>query len=119
MAAAFAHIVVADGKVDESETQRFLDVVRGSRLASPDESTSEELARAFDAVVAARLAAPEGGRAECLRVLTDFGLDPMRSEIIWSAAQAALLADAQLGPEELRAENEIREALRIRRARNR
>lgn len=114
VAAAFAHIAAADGKVDETETQRFLDVVRGSRLAGGDDATTVELSRAFVALAAARLAAPEQGRAECVRVLTELGLDPMRREIIWSAAQAALLADAQLAVGERRAEDEIREALGIR-----
>lgn len=116
VAAAFAHVAAADGDVDAAETQRFLDVVRGSRLAASDPATLAQLAGAFDALVAARLAAPDRGREECLRVLAEQGLDPARSEIIWSAAHAALLADAQLGAEELRAETEIREALRIRAA---
>lgn len=114
MAAAFALVAVADGRVDATETARFLDVVRGSRLAAADAVTSQDLASAFDALVGALLAAPEPGKAECLRVLSDFGFDPMRSEIIWSAASAALLADAQLPAAERRAETEIRDALRIR-----
>jgi tellurite resistance protein len=114
VAAAFAHIAAADGKVDPSETQRFLDVVRGSRLAGADDATTKDLSGAFDALVTARLADPERGRAECVRVLTDLGLDPMRREIIWSATTAALLADAQVGAGERAAEQEIREALGIR-----
>jgi hypothetical protein len=47
-------------------------------------------------------------------VLSDFGFDPMRSEIIWSATRAALVADAELHPAERSAEGEIRSALRIR-----
>jgi tellurite resistance protein len=111
VAAAFVHVVAADGDVRESESQRFLDVVRGSRLASADEKTSEELSAAFSALVAARFEAPEVARAECLKVLSELGLDPMRREIVWSAAQAALLADAELGPQERVAEREIRSAL--------
>lgn len=114
VAAAFLHIVAADGEVDEHETQRFLDVVRGSRLAAADDATTAELSRAFQAVVDARLAAPAAGRTECLRVLAEQGLDPMRREIIWSAAQAALVADARLAAEEGQAAEEIREALGVR-----
>jgi tellurite resistance protein len=114
VAAVFAHVSAADGRIDESETQRFLDVVRGSRLAESDAATMDELSRAFEALTVARLRAPELGRAECVRVLTELGLDPMRREIIWSAARAALVADAQLGAEERRAEEEIRAALGIR-----
>lgn len=114
VAAAFALIAVADGRVDATEVERFLDVVRGSRLAAADTATRQELARSFDALVAALFAAPEAGKAECLRVLSDFGFDPMRSEIIWSAASAALVADAQLPAAERQAEQEIRDALRIR-----
>ncbi|MDF3069102.1 MAG: hypothetical protein K0R38_4703 [Polyangiaceae bacterium] len=116
IAAAFAHVAAADGTVDASETQRFLDVVRGSRLAGSDDATTQELSGAFDALVAARLAAPEQGSAECLRVLSELGLDPMRREIIWSATQAALLADSRLGSEERRAEDQIRGALGARAA---
>ena len=116
VAAAFAHVAGANGDVDASETARFLDVVRGSRLAPFDSATSDELARAFDALTRAMLARPELGRAEALRVLGDFGFDPMRSEIIWSATRAALVADAQLDAAEQLAAAEIRVALRIRAA---
>ncbi len=114
VAAAFAHVAAADGKVDPSETERFLDVVRGSRLASADVAARDELSLAFEALTRAVLDRPEQGRTECLRVLADFGFDPMRSEIIWSATRAALVADAQVDPAERSAEAEIREALRIR-----
>jgi len=114
VAAAFAHVAVANGAVDASETARFLDVVRGSRLAPSDSATSDELARAFDALTRAMLARPELGRTEALRVLGDFGFDPTRSEIIWSATGAALVADAQLDAAERVAAAEIRVALRIR-----
>jgi tellurite resistance protein len=114
VAAAFAHVAAADGSIDASETQRFLDVVRGSRLAPTDAATSDQLASAFRQLTNAMLAAPELGRSETLRVLSDFGFDPMRSEIIWSATGAALVADAALDSGEQRAAEEIRLALRIR-----
>jgi tellurite resistance protein len=116
VAAAFAHVAVSNGNVAEAETARFLDVVRGSRLAPPDSATSVELTRAFEALGQAMLARPELGRAEALRVLGDFGFDPMRGEIIWSATRSALVADAQLDPAEQRAAGEIQAALRIRQA---
>jgi tellurite resistance protein len=114
VAAAFAHVAVANGHVADAETSRFLDVVRGSRLAPADSGTSAELARAFDALGRALLARPELGRAEVLRVLGDLGFDPVRSEIIWSATRSALVADAQLEPAERQAAGEIQAALRIR-----
>jgi tellurite resistance protein len=114
VAAAFAHVAVSNGDVAAAETARFLDVVRGSRLAPPDSATSTELGRAFQALCQAMLARPELGRAEALQVLADFGFDPMRSEIIWSATRSALVADAQLDPAEQRAASEIQLALRIR-----
>ena len=114
VAAAFAHVAAADGSIDASETERFLDVVRGSRLAPTDAATSEQLARAFQQLTRVMLERPELGRSESLRVLSDFGFDPMRSEIIWSATRAALVADAALDPAEHGAAEEIRLALRIR-----
>ena len=114
VAAAFAHVAAADGNIDASETQRFLEVVRGSRLAPTDAATSVELSRAFEQLTSVMLERPELGRAESLRVLSDFGFDPMRSEIIWSATRAALVADAALDSAELGAAEEIRLALRIR-----
>ena len=117
MAAAFAHVAVANGVLEVSETTRFVDVVCGSRLAASDSATASELRNAFEALVHSLLARPALGRAECLRVLSDFGFDTTRSEIIWSAARAALVADAELDAAELRAEAEIREALRVRPAR--
>jgi tellurite resistance protein len=114
VAAAFAHVAVANGAVEASETARFLDVVRGSRLVPADDVTVAELGRAFEALTAAMLARPELGRAEALRVLGDFGFDAMRSEIIWSATRSALVADAQLDSAERHAAAEIRAALRIR-----
>jgi tellurite resistance protein len=114
VAAAFAHIAVANGDVAASETSRFLDVVRGSRLAPSDAASAAQLAQAFEALARAMLARPEAGRLESLRVLSDFGFDAMRSEIIWSAARAALVADAALHPAEQQAAREIRAALQIR-----
>lgn len=114
VAAAFAHVAVSNGHVAEAETARFLDVVRGSRLAPPDSATSAALARAFDALGTAMLAHPGLGRTEALRVLGDFGFDPMRREIIWSATSSALVADAQLDAAEQRAAAEIQAALQIR-----
>ena len=114
VAAAFALVTVADGSIDPSETQRFLDVVRGSRLAPTDPVTSEQLSRAFHDVTRAMLERPDLGRSEALRVLADFGFDPMRSEIIWSATSAALVADAALDSAEQSVAREIRTALRIR-----
>lgn len=116
VAAAFAHVAVSNGHLADAETARFLDVVRGSRLAPADGATSAELARAFDALGQAMLARPELGRAEALRVLGDFGFDPMRREIIWSATSSALVADAQLDAAEQQAAGEIQAALQIRRA---
>jgi tellurite resistance protein len=117
VAAAFAHVAVANGVLEAAEVRRFLDVVRGSRLANADDATSRQLGDAFEALTHALLTRPAAGRQECLQVLSDFGFDPTRSEIIWSATRAALVADAGLDPAERRAEAEIREALRIRVAR--
>ena len=114
VAAAFALVAAANGQLDASETARFLDVVRGSRLAPWDSATAAQLASAFEALARAMLESPELGQRESLRVLSDFGFDPMRSEIIWSATRAALVADGKLDPAERRAELEIRAALRIR-----
>jgi len=115
VAAAFAHVAVSNGHVAPSETERFLDVVRGSRLAPADAATYAELGHAFEALGQAMLARPELGRAEALRVLGDFGFDPVRREIIWSATGSALVADAQLDAVERRAAEEIQAALQIRR----
>jgi tellurite resistance protein len=114
VAAAFAYVAAANGDIEPAEAQRFLEVVRGSRLAAADGATTEQLAQAFAALAGALLARPEAGRAECLRVLSDFGFDAMRSEIIWSATRAALVADSSLDSAEQRAADEIRTALRIR-----
>jgi tellurite resistance protein len=113
IAAAFALVAIADGQVDRAETERFLDVVRGSRLAPPDPATAAALGAAFEALSSALLTSPATGRAEALRVLGDFGFDPVRREIIWSAARSALVADARLEAAEHAAAAEIRSALRI------
>jgi tellurite resistance protein len=113
VAAAFAHVAAANGTVEASETARFLDIVSGSRLAPADPQTREQLGRAFEALAHAIVARPAPGHAECLRVLGDFAFDPMRSEIVWSATSAALIADAALDAHERRAAEEIRQALRM------
>lgn len=114
VAAAFALVASANGELEAAETQRFLDVVRGSRLAPSGAEGEEQLAKAFDELARSIIASPELGHAECLRVLSDFGFDPMRREIIWSAARAALIADAALDAAERSAAEEIRQALQIR-----
>ena len=113
VAAAFAHVAAANGAVEPSETARFLDIVSGSRLAPADAQSREQLAGAFEALARAIVARPALGQAECLRVLGDFGFDPVRSEIVWSATSAALVADAALDVHERRAAEEIRRALRM------
>jgi tellurite resistance protein len=113
VAAAFAYVAAANGTLEPSETSRFLDVVSGARLAPADTTTREQLALAFEALALAIIASPALGRAECQRVLSDFGFDPMRSEIIWSATSAALVADAALDGAERQAAEEIRQALRL------
>jgi tellurite resistance protein len=114
VAAAFAHVAAANGAVEPTETERFLDVVRGSRLAPPDAGTLAQLRSAFEGLARAMLEHPALGRSESLRVLSEFGFDSMRSEIIWSATRAALVADAQLDSAEQTAAHEVRSALRIR-----
>lgn len=116
VAAAFAHVAAANGVLEAAEVTRFLEVVRGSRLADGEGAASRQLGDAFETLVHALLTRPELGRQECLSVLSDFGFDPARSQIIWSATRAALVADAELDAAERRAEAEIREALRIRAA---
>lgn len=113
VAAAFAHVAAANGAIEPSETSRFLDIVSGSRLAPSDAATREQLALAFEALAQAVVASPALGRAECLRVLGDFGFDPTRGEIVWSATSAALVADAAVDTHERRAAEEIRQALRM------
>lgn len=113
VAAAFAHVAAANGSIEASETERFLDIVSGSRLAPSDAATREQLSGAFEALARAIIARPEPGRSECLRVLGDFGFDPMRSAIVWSATRAALVADASLDAQERHAADEIRAALRL------
>jgi len=104
----------ANGVLERAEATRFVDVVRGSRLAAADDATAADLHDAFDELVQTLLARPAAGRSECLRVLADFGFDAARSQIIWSATQAALVADSALDAAERVAESEIREALQIR-----
>jgi hypothetical protein len=113
VAAAFALVVASDGKIESVETQRFLEVVRGSRLAPADDATRDALGAAFADLARALVDSPALGRTESLRVLSDFGFDPMRREIIWSATHAALIADAVLAPAEQAAATAIREALRL------
>lgn len=113
VAAAFALVAAANGTLEPTETQRFLDVVGGSRLAPMDPVTTEALTQAFAALALALIAHPEVGLAEGLRVLSDFGFDPMRREIIWSATSAALVADAALDAEEQRMARAIHSALRV------
>jgi len=114
VAAAFAHVAVANGAVEPAEIARFVEVVFGSRLAPFDSATRSALAVAFEALTKAALKRPDVGRAETLGVLADFAFDPVRTEIIWSATRAALVADASLDAAERVAEAEIRAALRIR-----
>lgn len=114
VAAAFAHVAAANGVIEHAETARFLDVISNSRLAPADAATRKVLGIAFEALAAAMLTSPELGRSEALRVLSEFGFDKVRSEIIWSATCAALVADSALDAAEQIASGEIRSALRIR-----
>ncbi len=114
VAAAFAHVATADLAIAPAEAERFLDVVVGSRLAPADSSSLASLRLAFDGLTQAMLARPAVGKTEALAILGDFGFDPVRSEIIWSATRTALIADSVLDAAERVAADEIRTALRIR-----
>jgi tellurite resistance protein len=70
VAAAFAHVAVANGVLESSETSRFVDVVRGSRLAASDNATAIELRTALEALVHGLLGRPELGRGESTLIAT-------------------------------------------------
>lgn len=97
--AAFALVATANADVSTRESRRFAELLRGSRLVD-DATELRALAGAFSALTAAMLQAPAEGRAQALATLGSFAGDAFRSEIIWSAAQAAMLADADVSPAE-------------------
>jgi tellurite resistance protein len=95
VAAAFALVATANANVSARESRRFADLVRGAQLGR-DAAELQALSAAFSALTEAMLSSPIEGRAQALETLGTFAGDPFRAEIILSAAQAAMLADADV-----------------------
>jgi tellurite resistance protein len=110
--AAFALVATANANVSDAESRRFAGLIRGARLARDDRELSE-LSNAFSALTSAMLSLPTQGRAQAVETLESFSGDPYRTEIILSAAQAAMVADSEMSKAETSALETVCQSLGV------
>jgi tellurite resistance protein len=110
LSGAFALVAASDGELSRSEADGFVEMLRGKTdvFAGLDfealESTFRDLADAL-------IANPEDGRQRAFDCIARVAGDPVRSELVRSAAAIAVAADGRLRAAENATLQEISKAL--------
>ena len=107
---AFAIVACADGALEESEIEAFLDMIRETRaFQNVNLGTLEAQFRRLGKAI---LDDPEGGRGHAMQeiALLEKG-DPRQTALVVSAAQIAIVANGKLADAEEAVLREICEAL--------
>lgn len=110
LSGAFALVAASDGELSRSEADEFVELLRGKTdvFAGLDfealESTFRDLADAL-------ISNPEDGRQRALDCIARVAGDPVRSELVRSAAAIAVAADGRVRAAEDATLKEISKAL--------
>lgn len=107
---AFLLVAASDGELSESESERFLEVLRSKAtvFAAID---FPELERTFGDLADALFADPEDGRRRALECVSRVREVPEHAELVASAAQIAADADGRLAAAEKSVLADIRHTL--------
>ncbi len=110
LSGAFALVAASDGELSRSEADGFVEMLRGKTdvFAGLD---FEALERTFRDLADALLANPEDGRQRAFDCIARVAGDPVRSELVRSAAAIAVAADGRLRAAENATLQEISKAL--------
>ena len=109
---AFAIVAAADGEVAEPEVAGFLDTIRERFEAFP-QLDLVLVERLFRDLTMALLTDPEGGRRHVLAEIGRVKDLPRERELVYSAAQIAILADPRVEGREQKVIEEICAALGV------
>ncbi len=110
LSGAFALVAASDGELARSEADGFVEMLRGKT----DVFTGldfEALERTFRDLADALVANPEDGRQRAFDCIARVAGDPVKSELVRSAAAVAVAADGRVRSAEDTALQEISKAL--------
>jgi len=110
LSGAFALVAASDGELSRSEADGFVELLRGKT----DVFTGldfEALESTFRDLADALIANPEDGRQRAFDCIARVAGDPVRSELVRSAAAIAVAADGRLRAAENATLQEISKAL--------
>jgi tellurite resistance protein len=110
LSGAFAFVAASDGEIAPSEVDGFVDMLRGKAdvFSGLD---FEALESTFRELTEALIANPEDGRQRALDCIRRVAGDPVRSELVRSAAAIAVASDGRLRASEETTLQEISTAL--------
>ena len=107
---AFLLVAASDGELSQSESERFLEVLR-SKSAVFSALDFPQLERTFGDLAEAMFADPEDGRRRALACVARAQGVPEHAELVASAAQIAADADGKLEAAEKSVMGDIRQTL--------
>jgi tellurite resistance protein TerB len=110
LSGAFALVAASDGELARSEVDGFVEMLRGKTdvFSGLD---FEELESTFRELTDALIANPEDGRQRAFDCITRVAGDPVRSELVRSAAAIAVASDGRVRATEESTLQEISRAL--------
>lgn len=110
LSGAFALVAASDGELAPSEADGFVDMLRGKANVFSG-LDFEELESMFRELTDALIADPEDGRHRAIECIKRVAGDPMRSELVRSAAALAVASDGRVRASEEASLQEISIAL--------
>ena len=110
LSGAFALVAVSDGELAPSEADGFVDMLRGKAHVFPG-LHFDELESAFRELTDALIADPDDGRQRALECIRRVAGDPVRGELVRSAAAMAVASDGRVRGSEEASLQEISKAL--------
>lgn len=110
LSGAFALVAASDGELAPSEADGFVDMLRGNANVFSG-LDFQELESSFRELTDALIADPEGGRQRAIECIKRVAGDPVRSELVRSAAAMAVASDGRVRGSEEASLQEISRAL--------
>jgi tellurite resistance protein len=110
LSGAFALVAASDGELAPSEADGFVDMLRDNAIVFSG-LDFQELERSFRELTDALITDPEGGRQRAIECVKRVAGDPVRSELVRSAAAMAVASDGRVRGSEEDSLQEISRAL--------
>lgn len=112
LSGAFALVAASDGELAPSEADGFIDMLRGKANVFSGLDFAE-LERTFRELTEALMADPDDGRRRAIECIKRVAGDPVRSELVRSAAAMAVASDGRVRGSEEASLQEISAALSL------